>query len=75
MVQAQDRLLDLPAAVIASWQPLLEYRWYGEPPATAGPVRLDLNQATDADFENLTTNGCSNKESAWFLPNGKALSR
>ena len=27
---------------------------------------LDLNQATDADFTMLTTNGCSNKESAWF---------
>jgi TolB protein len=33
---------------------------------------LDLNQASEADFAQLTTNGCSNKESAWFLPNGKA---
>ena len=32
---------------------------------------LDLNQATDADFTMLTTNGCSNKESAWFWPNRK----
>jgi hypothetical protein len=32
---------------------------------------LDLNQATDIDFAPLTTNGCSNKESAWFLPYGK----
>ena len=29
---------------------------------------LDLNQATDADFAKLTTNGLSNKESAWFWP-------
>jgi TolB protein len=27
---------------------------------------LDLNRATDAEFAVLTTNGCSNKESAWF---------
>jgi Tol biopolymer transport system component len=32
---------------------------------------LNLNQASDADFANLTSNGCSNKESAWFAPNGK----
>src|SRR2546429_1951891 len=32
---------------------------------------LDLNEATDADFTMLTTNGCSNKESAWFWPNRK----
>ncbi|MEY2411173.1 MAG: hypothetical protein QOF48_3843 [Verrucomicrobiota bacterium] len=29
---------------------------------------VDLNQATDADFLALTTNGLSNKESAWFRP-------
>jgi Tol biopolymer transport system component len=33
---------------------------------------LNLNEATDADFSMLTTNGCSNKESAWFLPGGKS---
>jgi hypothetical protein len=32
---------------------------------------VDLNQATDADMLMLTTDGCSNKESAWFLPNRK----
>ena len=32
---------------------------------------LDLNQATVADFTMLTTNGLSNKESAWFRPNKK----
>jgi hypothetical protein len=29
---------------------------------------VDLNQATDTDFLMLTTDGFSNKESAWFLP-------
>jgi hypothetical protein len=29
---------------------------------------VDLNLATDADFLMLTTNGFSNKESAWFRP-------
>jgi TolB protein len=36
---------------------------------------LDLNQATEADFTMLTTNGLSNKESAWFLPNKKKESK
>lgn len=34
---------------------------------------LDLNHAAETDVANLTTNGCSNKESAWFLPHGKAM--
>jgi Tol biopolymer transport system component len=29
---------------------------------------LDLNKATDSDYAMLTTNGLSNKESAWFAP-------
>jgi Tol biopolymer transport system component len=32
---------------------------------------IDLNQGTDADFLMLTTNGLSNKESAWFWPRGR----
>jgi len=32
---------------------------------------VDLNSATDADFMMLTTNGFSNKESAWFDPGAK----
>jgi TolB protein len=32
---------------------------------------IDLKQATAADFTMLTTNGLSNKESAWFRPPGK----
>jgi len=33
---------------------------------------LDLNHASDADYTMVTTNGCSNKEPAWFLPDRKA---
>jgi Tol biopolymer transport system component len=33
---------------------------------------LDLNQATDAEFLILTTNGFSNKESAWFRPSHRS---
>jgi hypothetical protein len=29
---------------------------------------LDLNSATNSDYAMLTTNGLSNKESAWFMP-------
>ncbi len=36
---------------------------------------LDLNHAREADFTMLTTNGCSNKESAWFLPKQKKESK
>jgi dipeptidyl aminopeptidase/acylaminoacyl peptidase len=32
---------------------------------------LELNRATEADCATLTTNGLSNKESAWFRPKGK----
>jgi TolB protein len=32
---------------------------------------IDLEQTTNADFAMLTTNGCSDKESAWFLPRKK----
>jgi len=32
----------------------------------SGP--LDLNHASAADFQMITTNGLSNKESAWFRP-------
>jgi hypothetical protein len=28
---------------------------------------LDLSRATEADFFMVTSNGCSNKEPAWFL--------
>jgi DNA uptake protein ComE-like DNA-binding protein len=58
------RLLELPAGVIASWQPLLEYRWYGEPPAVPTPTRLDLNQATDRQLQSL---GLSSQRRARLL--------
>jgi Tol biopolymer transport system component len=32
---------------------------------------LDINQAGEQDFQMLTSNGLSNKESAWFWANGK----
>jgi Tol biopolymer transport system component len=32
---------------------------------------IDLNGASEAEFTMLTTNGFSNKESAWFLPKRK----
>jgi Tol biopolymer transport system component len=32
---------------------------------------LDLNQAAEGEFLMLTTNGCSNKESAWFRSKAK----
>jgi hypothetical protein len=34
--------------------------------AQAGTI--DLNQATEADFTMLTTNGLSNKQPFWFRP-------
>ena len=37
--------------------------------------RLDLNQAGEADFTMLTTNGLSNKESSWFAPQQKKGSK
>lgn len=41
-----QRLLELPAALLSSWEPVLLFRWYGEPPAAAAkPLRLDLNRA------------------------------
>lgn len=48
-----QRLLDVPASVIASWQPLLTYSWYGEPPAGLPPRRVDLNQAPPRELETL----------------------
>lgn len=36
---------------------------------------LDLNTATLADYSNVTTNGLSNKESAWFKPAAREKSK
>jgi DNA uptake protein ComE-like DNA-binding protein len=39
--------LDLQADQVAGWLPLLDFRWYSEPPSTgAQGARLDLNLAT-----------------------------
>jgi DNA uptake protein ComE-like DNA-binding protein len=41
-----QRLLDLPTAVVVSWQPLLLFRWYGDATPAAPRLRpLDLNRA------------------------------
>ncbi len=41
-----QRLLDLPAAVVAIWEPLLQFRWYGDgAPSTVRPLLIDLNRA------------------------------
>lgn len=48
-----QRLLDLPQAVLASWQPLLVFHWYGEPPTAPPAPRLDLNQASDQQLQHL----------------------
>jgi DNA uptake protein ComE-like DNA-binding protein len=57
------RLLELPGAVIASWAPLLDYRWYGESPAAA-PTQLDLNRANDHQLQTL---GLSSQRRARLL--------
>ena len=53
-IEDLQRVLELPAAVVESWEPLLEFRWYGEP---ALPVQtctpLDLNRATATQLEEL----------------------
>ena len=48
-----QRLLELPAAMVAAWLPLLEFRWYGERPAAPSEARLDLNQARLPDLKTL----------------------
>ena len=41
-----QRLLDLPASVVAIWEPLLQFRWYGDgAPTTVRPLLIDLNRA------------------------------
>jgi DNA uptake protein ComE-like DNA-binding protein len=48
-----QRLLELPAEAVAAWLPLLEFRWYGAPPADPSVPRLDLNRARAADLQAL----------------------
>ena len=47
-----QKLLDVPEAWVRSWEPLLQFRWYGDgAPATITPVRLDLNRASRSSLE------------------------
>jgi DNA uptake protein ComE-like DNA-binding protein len=47
-----QRLLELPAALVASWQPLLLFRWYGDgAPAAPQPLPVDLNRAPGQELE------------------------
>ena len=46
-------VLELDTALLASWLPLLSFRWYGEPPAPAGPVPVAVNLASARDLAAL----------------------
>ena len=47
-----QRLLELPTAQLAQWEPLLLFRWYGDGlPASPAPSRLDLNRSSAAQLE------------------------
>ncbi len=55
-------VLELDAALLASWLPLLSFRWYGEPPAPAGPVPVAVNLASAqelAALPELTAERCA----------------
>ncbi|MEB3263210.1 MAG: hypothetical protein VKJ66_02435 [Synechococcus sp.] len=45
-----QRLLELDGATVAAWEPLLEFHWYGEPPAPAQRP-LEVNQATARELQ------------------------
>jgi DNA uptake protein ComE-like DNA-binding protein len=46
-------VLELDAALLASWLPLLSFRWYGEPPAPSGPLPVAVNLASARDLAAL----------------------
>jgi DNA uptake protein ComE-like DNA-binding protein len=49
-----QRVLELSEAMVQTWLPLLEFRWYGEPAMPAGPPsRIDLNRASPRELEPL----------------------
>lgn len=49
-----QRALELSDAVVRGWQPLLEFRWYGEPAAPfQAATRVDLNQASSQKLTGL----------------------
>lgn len=46
------RLLELPAALVESWQPLLLFRWYSEgAPLAPRPPLVDLNRAAAGELQ------------------------
>jgi hypothetical protein len=47
------KTLEWPAERIAAWLPVLEFRWYGEPPPAAGPAPIDVNRASGKALESL----------------------
>ena len=52
-----QRLLELEPARLATWLPVLAFRWYGEPPPLAQPGPLDLNGAPAAELRRLGLSG------------------
>ena len=56
-----EQLLELPGGQVRCWEPLLQFRWYGEP-ATAQARQLDLNRASagqiHATLAGLTPERC-----------------
>jgi len=46
------QLLQLDAATLTSWLPLLRFQWYGGPPE-APPLAVAVNQASAAELEQL----------------------
>ena len=49
-----QQLLELPEAQIRCWEPLLLFRWYGEP-ATPQARQLDLNRASASQIHTAIT--------------------
>jgi DNA uptake protein ComE-like DNA-binding protein len=49
-----QRVLDLSAALVRGWLPLLEFRWYGEPATPMqSAIQVDLNQASSQELAGL----------------------
>ena len=52
-----QRLLGLEAGTLQSWQPLLEFRWYGAPPELPQQLPLGINTAPAAALQRLDALG------------------
>jgi DNA uptake protein ComE-like DNA-binding protein len=47
-----QKLLEISEDLVRSWEPLLQFRWYGDgAPAAITPVKLDLNRASRSSLE------------------------